>query len=81
MTTGLEAELGRITEAREGGIPWRKWGPYLSERQWGTVREDYSADGDAWTTRSFTFPVAGGVRSSARRSGPIVATGPIASAV
>ena len=26
-------------------IPWRKWGPYLSERQWGTVREDYSADG------------------------------------
>jgi hypothetical protein len=48
MTTGLEAELGRITEARERGIPWRKWGPYLSERQWGTVREDYSADGDAW---------------------------------
>src|SRR2546423_1917520 len=37
-----------ITEARERGIPWRKWGPYLSERQWGTVREDYSADGDAW---------------------------------
>src|SRR4030095_12533246 len=28
--------------------PWRKWGPYVSERQWGTVREDYSADGDAW---------------------------------
>lgn len=28
---------------------WREWGPYLSERQWGTVREDYSADGDAWT--------------------------------
>ena len=28
--------------------PWKKWGPYLSERQWGTVREDYSADGDAW---------------------------------
>jgi hypothetical protein len=27
---------------------WREWGPYLSERQWGTVREDYSADGDAW---------------------------------
>ena len=32
----------------ENGAPWRKWGPYLSERQWGTVREDYSADGDAW---------------------------------
>ena len=27
---------------------WKKWGPYLSERQWGTVREDYSANGDAW---------------------------------
>jgi hypothetical protein len=30
------------------GVPWKKWGPYLSERQWGTVREDYSANGDAW---------------------------------
>ena len=29
-------------------IPWKKWGPYLSERQWGTVREDYSENGDAW---------------------------------
>src|SRR5690242_8177428 len=38
----------RLLDAREGQIPWRKWGPYLSERQWGTVREDYSASGDAW---------------------------------
>ena len=38
----------RLTEAREAGIPWKKWGPYLSERQWGTVREDYSPGGDAW---------------------------------
>ena len=30
------------------GTPWKKWGPYLSERQWGTVREDYSKDGNAW---------------------------------
>ncbi|HEX2329451.1 MAG TPA: glucosidase [Candidatus Angelobacter sp.] len=30
------------------GVPWKKWGPYLSERQWGTVREDYSSNGDAW---------------------------------
>src|SRR6185369_3448194 len=37
----------RLNEAREAGIPWKKWGPYLSERQWGTVREDYSGDGDA----------------------------------
>ena len=48
MTTVAGAELGRIAEARERGVAWRKWGPYLSERQWGTVREDYSANGDAW---------------------------------
>jgi hypothetical protein len=42
------AEQARLTEAREKGIPWRQWGPYLSERQWGTVREDYSETGDAW---------------------------------
>ena len=42
------AETERLAEARERGIPWRKWGPYLSERQWGTVREDYSENGDAW---------------------------------
>ena len=42
------AERGRLTEAQERGVPWRKWGPYLSERQWGTVREDYSDSGNAW---------------------------------
>ena len=42
------AEAQRLDEAREQGVPWRQWGPYLSERQWGTVREDYSADGNAW---------------------------------
>src|SRR5512135_2490267 len=41
-------EQKRLNDAREAGIPWKKWGPYLSERQWGTVREDYSADGNAW---------------------------------
>jgi hypothetical protein len=41
-------EQKRLNEAREAGIPWKKWGPYLSERQWGTVREDYSHDGNAW---------------------------------
>ncbi len=41
-------EQKRLNEAREKGIPWKKWGPYLSERQWGTVREDYSDNGDAW---------------------------------
>ncbi|MEO8615275.1 MAG: glucosidase [Luteolibacter sp.] len=42
------AEQQRLDQAREEEIPWKKWGPYLSERQWGTVREDYSEDGDAW---------------------------------
>ena len=42
------AEATRLEEARVQGLPWRKWGPYLSERQWGTVREDYSQDGNAW---------------------------------
>jgi len=41
-------EQKRLNDAREKGIPWKKWGPYLSERQWGTVREDYSSDGNAW---------------------------------
>ena len=42
------AEFQRLADAREARVPWRKWGPYLSERQWGTVREDYSDSGDAW---------------------------------
>jgi hypothetical protein len=42
------AEQKRLNETREAQTPWRKWGPYLSERQWGTVREDYSDNGDAW---------------------------------
>jgi hypothetical protein len=42
------AEYSRLEEAREKRVLWKKWGPYVSERQWGTVREDYSADGNAW---------------------------------
>src|ERR1700736_2695349 len=42
------AEEERLEAARTGAMAWRRWGPYLSERQWGTVREDYSADGTAW---------------------------------
>lgn len=41
-------EQKRLNDERETGIPWKKWGPYLSERQWGTVREDYSENGDPW---------------------------------
>ena len=44
----MVAEQKRLNEAREAGVPWKRWGPYLSERQWGTVREDYSQDGNAW---------------------------------
>jgi hypothetical protein len=43
-----QAERGRLAEAVAGTRPWRKWGPYLSERAWGTVREDYSPGGQAW---------------------------------
>jgi hypothetical protein len=45
MTT---IEQIRLDEARDQKVPWKKWGPYLSERQWGTVREDYSENGNAW---------------------------------
>ncbi|NBU76477.1 MAG: glucosidase, partial [Planctomycetes bacterium] len=45
-------EHQRLAEAAQGHKPWRTWGPYLSERQWGTVREDDSPDGDAWESFS-----------------------------
>jgi hypothetical protein len=60
----ITVEAGRLQEAREQMIPWKKWGSYLSERQWGTVREDYSENGDAWN--SFTHDQA---RSRAYRWG------------
>ncbi len=44
-----DAEQGRLDAAASRFTAWHLWGPYLSERQWGTVREDYSADGDAWS--------------------------------
>src|SRR5947209_422566 len=44
----MNAEQQRLEQANRGRQPWRKWGPYLSERQWGTVREDYSPHGNAW---------------------------------
>ncbi len=46
--TGLNAERARLESEREGKEHWRLWGPYLSERAWGTVREDYSPYGNAW---------------------------------
>ena len=53
----VSAERRRVAEADKDGIPWRRWGPYLSERQWGTVREDYGGGHDTWS--SFTHEQAG----------------------
>ncbi|WP_326627519.1 hypothetical protein OIE67_32220 [Nonomuraea fuscirosea] len=46
----MDAERIRLARSAAPDAPWRRWGPYLSERQWGTVREDYSPDGDAWNS-------------------------------
>ena len=46
----MTAEHTRLEESRDRKAHWKRWGPYLSERAWGTVREDYSADGDAWAS-------------------------------
>ena len=62
--TVLTPEHRRLEEEFRREANWNRWGPYLSERQWGTVREDYSADGDAW--RYFPFDQA---RSRAYRWG------------
>jgi len=48
MSAHKLAEQKRLQDRNSGRAPWELWGPYLSERQWGTVREDYSNDGDAW---------------------------------
>ncbi|NNN04030.1 MAG: glucosidase [Acidimicrobiaceae bacterium] len=51
MTAGdADPERRRLAAANDGTEPWRDWGPYLAERAWGSVREDYSADGDAWVS-------------------------------
>src|SRR5687767_4900327 len=44
----IDAERARLVAARDEGVPWYAWGPYLADRQWGTVREDYSPYGTAW---------------------------------
>ena len=48
----MTEEERRLDAARTGREPWRQWGPYVSERQWGTIREDYSAEGAAWESLS-----------------------------
>ena len=49
----MNAEQRRLQQSSDREVHWKRWGPYLSERQWGTVREDYSADGDAWSDFPF----------------------------
>ena len=44
----MNAEAKRLVESDDRSKNWKRWGPYLAERAWGTVREDYSADGSAW---------------------------------
>src|SRR5256886_16004462 len=58
----MDAERTRLEEDRLRHKRWRKWGPYLSERQWGTVRGDYSASGDAWNY----FPFAAAAQRAYR---------------
>ena len=63
----MNAEQERLIEARHPETPWKKWGPYLSERQWGTVREDYSENGNAWDYLSHDIHVRariGGVKTA-----------------
>src|SRR5213079_185322 len=54
----MNPELLRLQENDSPQAIWHRWGPYLAERQWGTVREDYSADGDAWNYFPFAQSMA-----------------------
>ncbi len=63
------SEKQRLIEMNSGAVKWRHWGPYLSERQWGTVREDYSPGGTAWDHFPMTTLEAGptdGVRTASQ---------------
>jgi hypothetical protein len=75
QTSEPSAEHTRLQDDREGRAAWKKWGPYLSERQWGTVREDYSSNGDAWNYFSHDnarTEHTGGVRTGSPASPTIV---------
>ena len=59
----MRKEHERLLQDKNREVYWKRWGPYLSERAWGTVREDYSANGDAWgylpTITRALAPIAG----------------------
>jgi hypothetical protein len=63
----------RLEEARTRKNHWKRWGPYLSERQWGTVREDYSANGTAWEYFSHDHARATNISASRWRCGTATA--------
>jgi PAS domain-containing protein len=65
-------EQNHLNEVRESGIPWKKRGHYLSERQWGTVPEDHSQNGDAWNTVSTPVNGGRGIGYTVRVAGEIV---------
>ncbi len=81
----MTAEHARLAEARASSVPWLRWGPYLSERQWGTVREDYSDGGNAWDyfsheqARSQSLPMGRGrARRHLRRpAAPVLRAGDV----
>jgi len=54
----MTQEQLRLQQPEKGKTKWKKWGPYVSDRQWGTVREDYSADGQAWEYLSIIWLAA-----------------------
>ena len=70
----------RLEEARAQKTPWKKWGPYLSERQWGTIREDYGQDGTRIQRAGTRLPVdpahLSGARLSSQSPEPRVVLGP-----
>jgi hypothetical protein len=55
----MTAEHQRLAVNAAKKIPLEQWGPYLSDRQWGTVREDYSSNGDAWNYLLLKHPITG----------------------
>ena len=81
----MTAEHDRLEEARERAVPWKQWGPYLSERQWGTVREDYSEGGDAWNyfshdqarSRAYRWGEDGLAGISDRQAAALLRPGPV----
>ena len=66
MTIYDTREGARLARNSERPKHWTRWGPYLAERAWGTVREDYSAGGDAWVKDAFHACVVGGRRPGGR---------------